>query len=115
MVRRAASSWYLDRKVIFNRVDLRPDRQLVYDQNGQMVTDTAYSDIRDFNGIEYPTTITIWRPIEEYSITLHVVKLVINQSLRDDQFVLAQPPGAQVVYLDQPTQPGNRANAAAPK
>jgi outer membrane lipoprotein-sorting protein len=115
VVRRGPSGWYLDRKVIFSRIDLRPDRQLVYDPNGQMVTDAAYSDIKDFNGIEYPTTITIWRPIEEYSITLHVVKLVINQPLRDDQFVLAQPPGAQVVYLDQPPQPGNRANAAAPK
>jgi hypothetical protein len=80
-----------------------------------MITDATYSDIKDFNGIEYPTTIAIWRPVEEYSITLHVIKLVINQPLKDEQFALQQPPGAEVVHLDEPAQQSSRANALAPK
>jgi hypothetical protein len=40
---------------------------------------------------------------------------VINQPLRDDQFALAQPPGAQVVYLDQPQQQSSRGNAVVSK
>src|SRR5229473_757934 len=42
------------------------------------------------------------RQQEEYDITLTIAKLQLNQSLTDDQFVLPQPPGAEVVRLDQP-------------
>jgi hypothetical protein len=38
-----------------------------------------------------------------------MLKLEINKALRDDQFMLEQPPGAEVVHLDKP-QP----SAAAP-
>jgi hypothetical protein len=31
-----------------------------------------------------------------------MLKVEINAPLKDDQFVLAQPPGAVVVHLDQP-------------
>ncbi len=110
IIRRGNDGWYLDRKVIFNRVDLRPDRQLVYGPNGQLMTDATYSDVKDFNGVEYPTTIQIWRPVEEYSITLHVVKLQINPGLRDDQFALQQPPGSELVRLDQPQPSQVKAN-----
>jgi hypothetical protein len=48
--------------------------------------------------------IEIDRPQEEYSIRLTVEKLVINQSIQDDQFALQQPPGSQLVDLDQPGQ-----------
>jgi len=39
------------------------------------------------------------------------LKLEINKPLRDDQFALQQPPGAEVVRLDQP-QP--QSNAVVP-
>jgi len=31
-----------------------------------------------------------------------MLKLEINSPLRDDQFALEQPPGAEVVHLDRP-------------
>ncbi|MGE5204862.1 MAG: hypothetical protein ACM3PW_04550 [Chlamydiota bacterium] len=101
--------WYLQRKVIFNRVTLQPDRQLMYDQNGYVATDTRYSDFRDYNGFKFSSVIQIWRPQEEYSIVLTMVKLQINRPLTDEQFELQQPPGSQVVHLDQPRPagPGN--------
>lgn len=101
--------WFLQRKIIFNRVNLQPDRQLMYDQNGYVATDTRYNDFRDYDGFKFPSVIQIWRPQEEYSIVLNMVKLQINQPLTDDQFVLQQPPGSQVVHLDQPRppKPGN--------
>jgi len=94
--------WYLQRKIIINRANLEPDRQLMYDQNGYVATDTRYSDFRDYSGFRFPSVIQIWRPQEEYSIVLTMVKLQINQSLTDEQFELQQPPGSQVLHLDQP-------------
>jgi outer membrane lipoprotein-sorting protein len=105
VIGRNGHGWYLQRKIIFNRLSLEPDRQLMYDQNGYVATDTRYSDFRDYNGMKFPGVIQIWRPQEEYSIVLTMVKLQINQALTDEQFALQQPPGSQVVNLDQPRPP----------
>jgi len=109
VISKEGHGWYLQRKIIFNRINLQPDRQLMYDQNGYVATDTRYSDFRDFSGFKFPSVIQIWRPQEEYSIVLTMVKLQINQPLTDEQFALQQPPGAQVVRLDQPrpAKPGS--------
>ncbi|MGA9390290.1 MAG: hypothetical protein WBV69_07585, partial [Candidatus Sulfotelmatobacter sp.] len=67
-----------------------------------LVTDARYGDYKDYSGINFPSRIEIFRPQEEYDITLTMLKLEINKPLRDDQFALAQPPGAEVVHLDKP-------------
>jgi hypothetical protein len=93
-------SW-LSRKIVFNRVDLLPDRQLIYDEAGNLVTDARYSNYKDYSGVLFPSVIEILRPEEEYDITLHMVKLEINLPLDNSKFVLEKPPGAQVIHLDQ--------------
>ena len=52
--------------------------------------------------VSFPSRIEIYRPQEEYDITLNMLKVEINTALKDDQFVLEQPPGAEVVHLDRP-------------
>jgi outer membrane lipoprotein-sorting protein len=89
----------LVRKITFARTDLLPHRQMIYDQNGAVATEATYEDFSDFSGVKFPTKIVINRPKEEYSIRLTIEKLEINQPLSDDQFALAQPPGAQVKTL----------------
>lgn len=92
---------WLSRKIIFNRVNLLPDRQLIYNEAGDIVTDARYSNYKDFNAVLFPSTIEILRPEEEYDITLHMVKLEINLPLDANKFVLEKPPGAQLIHLDQ--------------
>ncbi len=99
-------SW-LSRKIVFNRQSLLPDRQLIYDQAGNLVTDAKYSDYKDYNGVSFPSKIEIKRPQEEYDITLNVVKLDMNKPLNDNTFVLEQPPGVQVIHLDHNSTPSN--------
>ena len=67
-----------------------------------MATDARYAEYKDYDGSSFPSRIEIYRPQEEYDITLNILKLEINTPLRDDQFVLEQPAGAQVVRLDGP-------------
>ncbi len=102
VIQKADHGWFLSRKIVFSRTDLLPHRQLIYDQNGNLATDVSYENYKDYSGINLPTHIEIYRPQEEYDITLTIVKLQLNQQLADDQFVLQQPPGAEVVRLDQP-------------
>ena len=94
--------WYLSRRVIFSREDLLPHRQIVYDKFGNIATDAKYDDFTDYDGLNFPTTIDIWRPQEEYSIILKIVKLKINEPLDNEKFDLPQPAGSEVVRLDLP-------------
>ena len=66
------------------------------------MTDARYAEYKDYNGFSFPSRIEISLPQEEYDITLNMLKVDINTPLRDDQFVLAEPPGATVVHLDRP-------------
>lgn len=104
VIRREERGWFLSRKIYFSRTDLNPQRQVVYDQHGNVATDALYEKFADFDGVMFPSRIYIARPQEEYAIALTMVKLRVNEALRDDQFALEQPAGAQVVRLDQPKQ-----------
>ncbi len=115
VIQKGDAGWYLSRKIIFSRVDLLPHRQLIYDEKGNLVTDAKYEDLRNYGGIDFPSEIEIWRPEEEYSITLKVLKLDLNQPLSPDQFALQKPPGAELVNLDQGQPTGARASDGKPK
>jgi hypothetical protein len=92
----------LSRKIVFSRTDLQPHRQYIYDEQAKLVTDARYANYKEYDGTDFPSRIEISRPQEEYDITLNLLKVEINKPLRDDQFALHQPPGAEVVHLDRP-------------
>ena len=100
VIRRGTNGeWHLSRKIYFNRADLHPYRQTIYDEQGAVVTDAKYSDIQSYNGVEYPSLIEIERPKEEYSIVLKFIKLTLNEPLKPEQFQLDTPAGATVTEL----------------
>ena len=92
----------LERKIIFGRVDLQPHRQYIYDEDGKVATDARYAQYKDWDGTSFPSRIEIYRPQEEYDITLNMLKVDINKPLTDEQFTLEQPAGAEVIHLDRP-------------
>jgi outer membrane lipoprotein-sorting protein len=102
VVHKQGAAAFLSRKIIFSRTDLLPDRQLTYDENGDVATETDYQKYQDYDGKKFPSIVQIKRPQEEYKITLSIVKLTLNQPLPDDKFVLQQPAGAEVIHLDGP-------------
>jgi hypothetical protein len=87
IIKQDGSEWYLSRKVVFDRTDLRRRQELFYDEHGFIVTDVRYDDYREFNGFFFPTNIQIRRPLEECSIKLEVMELTINDPIVDGQFV----------------------------
>jgi hypothetical protein len=104
LIHHAGQDWYLQRKIIFDRTNLVVHQQIIYDQTGAVATEATYQVYQDYNGVSFPSVIEIKRPQQEYSIRLTVVKLTINGTLNDDQFALQQPPGSQLIDLDQPNQ-----------
>ena len=102
VIRKYDKGWGLSRKIIFGRTDLKPHRQYIYDEDGKVATDAKYAEYKDYDGTSFPSRLEIYRPQEEYSITLNMLKVDINKPLTDDQFTLEQPAGADVVHLDRP-------------
>jgi hypothetical protein len=91
----------IPRRVIrFSRDDLRPIEQEVYDAEGNIETITQYGAPQSFGTEKFPGTITIKRPLEEYQIVMTIQKLVLNQTLKDDQFQLDIPDGVKIQKLD---------------
>jgi hypothetical protein len=85
------------RQVIkFSRVNLMPTEQDIYNKDGDMATQVLYGPYQTFNGLLYPSTITINRPLEEYRIALTVEKITFNQPLPDEQFESKVPAGYKV-------------------
>jgi hypothetical protein len=102
VIQKYEKGWRLARKIIFGRTDLKPHRQYIYSEDGRVATDARYAEYKDFDGISFPSRLEIFRPQEEYDITLNMLKVDINQLLTDDQFHLDQPAGVDVIHLDRP-------------
>ena len=95
-----ANGHFLSRRIVFSRTDLQPHEQSIYDRQGRLVTFAMYENFGDYSGINFPAIVSIQRPIEGYGITLSMVKLEVNVPLTDEQFVLTQPPGSQLINVD---------------
>lgn len=94
------TGYHLSRKIVFSRTDLLPHEQYIYDRLGRLATYAHYENFANTGGIMFPSITSIQRPIEGYGLTISIVKLEVNLPLTDDQFVLTQPPGSQLINLD---------------
>src|SRR2546427_1474711 len=47
IIRKGGNGWFRSRNIIFSRTDLLPHRQLIYDENGNVATDTRYEGYKD--------------------------------------------------------------------
>jgi outer membrane lipoprotein-sorting protein len=81
------------RVIHIGRSSLLPYQQDIYDQNGYIVTQAFYSNYQKFGDIQFPMKIEIKRPQDQYSLTITITKLTLNQKLEDDQFDLKFPEG----------------------
>jgi outer membrane lipoprotein-sorting protein len=102
-----SAGYFLSRKIVFSRNDLLPHEQSIYNRQGQLVTFVRYENFTGYSGLMLPAIVSIQRLIEGYGITISMVKVDVNVPLTDDQFVLTQPPGSQLINLD------NKSSASA--
>ena len=92
------------RKIWFDRADLHVARLQSYGPKGALLSDTRYGnwqplDKSSFAVKEYPRSIRIDRPRDEYRLDMTVTKVSLNESLTSERFTLEAPQGAEVVHL----------------
>jgi len=78
-----------------------PYQQDIFDSEGNLETQVFYSSYQDFEGSQYPSVVTIKRPIDEVDIVLTVDDVHENQPLADDQFVVKPADGAKIQNLEE--------------
>ena len=92
------------RKVWFDRADLHIVRLESYGPKGALLSDVRYGNWQPLQSpvaglVEYPMSIRIDRPRDEYRLDMTVTKVVVNETLTADRFELQPPAGAEVVHL----------------
>jgi hypothetical protein len=92
------------RKIWFDRSDLHLARLQSYGPKGALLSDTRYADWQPLEAstsklTDFPRSIRIDRPRDEYRLDMTVAKISVNQSLAADRFALEAPQGAEVVRL----------------
>ena len=97
------------RKVWFDRTDLHVIRLESFGPKGALVSDVRYANWQPLQapvaGIaEYPLSIRIERPRDEYRLDMTVTKITLNEAIAPDRFELKPPAGAEVVSLADATE-----------
>ncbi len=100
------------RSLWFNRFNLTLSRQIVFNDEGNIESDSRYDQWRYFDAVPFPKHIDLNRPQDEYGVVIDVVKMEMNKNLPDERFVLEQPEGTTLQVLGAP--PGQKP-ASAPQ
>jgi outer membrane lipoprotein-sorting protein len=116
LLRSSGAALEIDRKIWFDRADLRIARIQIYGPAGRLDADMTYSDWQpsgdgtenaSASGLLFPRQIVIRRPQQDYQLTVAITKLTLNSEISPDRFVLAQPSGSQLVQVGQDEPPGS--------
>jgi len=103
-VLRGGYKWEILRKMWFDRADLRVVRLEAYGPKGALLSDARYADwqsIEPGSGAEYPRSIRIERPHDEYRLDLAISKIALNTPLTAEQFKLDPPAGVEIVHVGE--------------
>jgi hypothetical protein len=106
VIHQTGSQLRLARSIWFNRLNLRIERQLIFDNAGNILADARYAEWKPYDGVPFPKHIDIDRPQDEYGVVLDVAKMDINKGVTDDKFVLEQPEGTTLRTVGQPFKGG---------
>ena len=104
-VREDAGELHLSRTIWFNRLDLLLARQVIFDDDGNILTDVRYSEWKPWDNVPFPKHIDFNRPQDGIGVVLDIVKMDINKGVPDDKFVLMQPEGTKLQIVGQTQGP----------
>jgi hypothetical protein len=100
------------RKIWFDRTDLHVVRLESYGPKGALLSDVRYGNWQPLQTpvsrlTEYPLSIRIDRPRDEYRLDMTVTKITLNEPLAAERFDLQPPTGVEVVQLTDAAEKKN--------
>jgi outer membrane lipoprotein-sorting protein len=124
LLRRVGADLEIDRKIWFDRANLRISRVQIYGPAGRLDADMTYSDWQPSGPSSpsgsaevalFPCQVVIRRPQQDYQLTVAIAKLTLNTAIPADRFVLEQPAGSQLVRVGQDEPQGQPAGVSGGK
>jgi outer membrane lipoprotein-sorting protein len=97
--RKSGDILQVERVIKLNRVTMLPFEQDIYNDKGEVETEASYDGYQSYGAVQFPSVITIRRPLDEYSLKIAVTKLTLNEPFEADQFELKIPPGVAVKHM----------------
>ncbi len=91
----------LRRKIWFDRATLDVSRLQLYGPGGSYIEDVHYYRYQTFDGARYPSSIQVVRPLEDYRLTITVLKATFNEPIGPEKFELARPDGTELIVLGE--------------
>lgn len=88
------------RVIHISRVNMLPFQQDIYDEEGKIATQAVYSNYQTFGDHRFPMKIVITRPLDQYSLTINITKLTLNEKLDDDQFEMKIPDTVPIQHMN---------------
>ena len=108
----STADWEIAEKIWFDRSNLQVARVEEFGPGGVPSSDVRYSDWQPAGDKFYPRQIDIARPGEDYQLAIQVNKVTLNETITDDRFALKQPPGTDLVRVNEDgtenTEPANK-------
>jgi outer membrane lipoprotein-sorting protein len=100
--------WQIARIIWFSRADLRVTRiENFGPDGGKIASDVRYGNWQPAGTLTYPWQIAITRPDDDYQLQIVIKKLTVNEPVGADRFVLAQPPGTELVRVGEEAGKGS--------
>jgi outer membrane lipoprotein-sorting protein len=90
---------HTQRVIHISRVDLEPFQQDIYDADGKVETQAVYSNYQKYGDISFPSKIVITRPLDQYSLTVTITKMTLNQPMDNDQFEMKIPDNVPIQHM----------------
>jgi len=95
---------HIIRKVWFDRSDLNVSRIEMFEAStleGKVASDVHYSSWDTTGATPFPRQISVARPGDDYKLDITVKKMTLNEPISAEKFVLAQPPGTELVHVGE--------------
>ena len=103
------------RKIVFDRLDLSIARQIVFDAEGGIISDTRYAKWTVFDNNSFPAHIDINRPQDGYGVAMDVMQMQMNKTFADKDFLLERPEGSQLQIIGANGSDAKPASPPPPK
>ncbi|MFZ0738162.1 MAG: DUF4292 domain-containing protein [Candidatus Acidiferrales bacterium] len=84
-------------RILFDRSDLNVSEIDIFSAGGKLESEIHYQDWQPAGDAQFPRSITVARPHDDYQLGIQIKKLTVNEPIAADRFHLAQPPGSELV------------------
>jgi len=86
-------------KIWIDREELQVSRKQLFGADGKLEQDVDYVEYHHVEGIPYPKSIVIRRPVEDFTFKLNLQQTTMNEKLDMKVFDLPRPEGSQLLQV----------------